>query len=91
MKEWFDDLNEAQAWLTVLSIYCSEHSRDKVWAVLENISTANVETDAVLDRLLQWRASHSVDYNKITDCARKDLGHMVSPPRMPAPESPSLE
>ncbi len=40
IKEWFDDLNEANVWLTSLTIYCSKEQKSAVSEAAASISDA---------------------------------------------------
>lgn len=77
-KEWFDDLNEAVAWLSSLSIYCSkEQSKDVNLAFrkIENIVLSIINPNSDVSDLSGGDASSALDI--IVSCARKDIGREV--------------
>lgn len=40
VKEWFDDMSEAEIWLTALSIYCSRAQRQRIVEALDIVRKA---------------------------------------------------
>lgn len=40
MREWFDEISEVRAWLTFLTIYCSERERNNVVKGAAKLNTA---------------------------------------------------
>ena len=78
IKEWFDDLVEAQFWASSLTIYCSKSQKAKVTKVLRELndvatdyehSLGGAETAGRLELslVLEW-------YATIMDCASEDIG-----------------
>jgi hypothetical protein len=75
-KEWFDDLSEALAWFSSLSIYCSE-SQEK------EINNAFRIFDQFVSKFIN--GSHPPNFqddissilDSIIECARRDIGKAV--------------
>lgn len=77
MKEWFDEISEALAWLTSLTIYCSEKERD-------NVINGSARLNATAASFLQQGAGHAnitqVAHDvciSISESARRDIGASV--------------
>src|SRR5215217_8234197 len=72
VKVWFDDVIEAQFWVTSLSVYCSPSYRNKI---LDNSSQMN---QAVKEFLSEGGSmpikSFERAYDEIADCAKGDIG-----------------
>jgi hypothetical protein len=54
MKEWFDDMSEAEIWLTALSIYCSPAQRAQIVGTLDGVRKAIsgfISSDTLHDRI----------------------------------------
>jgi hypothetical protein len=81
VKEWFDDINEAQTWLSTLSIYCSDEYRKplmKANAVLdETINTVLNHGMAIIKGKRNTIDEIAKIHDSVLDIARKDMRRVI--------------
>ena len=76
MKEWFDEISEAIAWLISLSIYCSERERRRVLDGSKrlNDAVAGFIQDGAHVNITQTARDVCIE---IAESARRDIGASV--------------
>jgi hypothetical protein len=84
IKEWFDDISEAQSWMTSLTIYCSESEKNtigKLSSEINNAVSALVGTDSTQahnpDISYNLLDSITKAYNQLLSSARRDIGRKI--------------
>jgi hypothetical protein len=82
VKEWFDDLNEAQTWMSSVSIYCSEAYRKTVSEAAQSLDEAINSLLNAGARAAGGKTSVLTDIDRIhdviLDIARKDMRRYIT-------------
>lgn len=84
VKEWFDDISEAQSWLTSLTIYCSESEKNTIVKLSSEINdSVSALVGAQGDKIRKTDVSGNIldtiskAYIQLLISARRDIGREI--------------